>query len=153
MFRFRRSWSNPSLQIAAAFAVALAVAACAHHGHHGAHHDAQQTLTGGNEVPPNSSTANGVGTIHINGDHTVTGTVTVSDMTATMAHIHLAPAGQNGPVIVPLVKTGDNAFAAPEGAKLTDEQYASYLAGNLYVNVHSAAFPPGQVRAQLAAPK
>jgi hypothetical protein len=148
-----RSFSNaPHLRLAAAFAVVLAVAACAHH-HHGGTHHAQQMLSGANEVPPNASTATGVGTLQITADGSVSGTVTVSGMAATAAHIHLAPAGQNGPVIVPLVKTGDNAFAPAAGAKLTDTQYASYLAGNLYVNVHSAAIPGGEVRAQLAAPK
>jgi hypothetical protein len=148
----QRTSSNATyLRFAAAFALVLAVAACAHH-HHGTHR-AQQTLSGANEVPSNASTATGVGTLQITADGAVSGTVTVSGMTATAAHIHLAPAGQNGPVIVPLVKTGDNAFAAAEGAKLTDTQYASYLAGNLYVNVHSAAVPGGEVRAQLAAPR
>jgi hypothetical protein len=153
MTTLHRSSSNaPQLRLAAAFAMVLAVAACAHH-HHGGTHHAQQMLSGANEVPPNASTATGVGTLQITADGSVSGAVTVSGMAATAAHIHLAPAGQNGPVIVPLVKTGDNAFAAAAGAKLTDTQYASYLAGNLYVNVHSAAIPGGEVRAQLAAPK
>ena len=42
------------------------------------------------------------------------------------------------------------AFVAPDGAKLTEAQYAAYKAGNLYVNVHSAKFPNGEVRAQIA---
>ena len=52
-------------------------------------------------------------------------------------------------MIVPFTKTGDNTFVAPEGAKLTEAQYASYKAGNPYVNVHSAKNPGGEVRAQL----
>ncbi len=44
-------------------------------------------------------------------------------------------------MIVPFTKTGDNTFASSDGAKLTESQYASYKAGNLYVNVHSAAHP------------
>jgi hypothetical protein len=71
-------------------------------------------------------------------------------MNATAAHIHQGAAHANGKVIVPFTKTGDNEFSAPPGAKLTDEQYAAYKAGDLYVNVHSAAHPGGEIRAQLS---
>jgi hypothetical protein len=37
----------------------------------------------------------------------------------------------------------------PEGSKLTDEQYAAFKAGNLYVNVHSAEHKGGEIRTQL----
>ena len=107
------------------------------------------TLSGASEVPAVSSAATGTGVVTIKPDHTVSAKITVKDMTATMAHIHEAAAGANGPVIVPFVKTADNTFEAPPGAKLTDVQYASYKAGNLYVNVHSAAHPGGEIRAQL----
>jgi len=66
-----------------------------------------------------------------------------------MAHIHLAPAGKNGPVIVPLTKSGDNMWSVPAGAKLTDDQYKAYKAGDLYVNVHSAENKGGEIRGQL----
>ena len=109
------------------------------------------SLTGANEVPPVTTSASGTGTVTINADHSVTAKIMAKGMTATASHIHEGAMGANGPVIVPFVKTGDNTFEAPPGAKLTDAQYASYKAGKLYVNVHSAANPGGEIRAQLAA--
>ena len=138
------------VRFAAALALVLVAAACAHHGHQRMRHDARQSLSGANEVPPNTSTATGIGSIRISGDGSVTGNITVSGMTATAAHIHEAPPGKNGPVIVPFAKTADNTFAPTAGPKLTDAQYASYFAGNLYINVHSAAYPGGEIRAQLS---
>jgi hypothetical protein len=138
-------------RFAAGVALVLFVAACAHH-HHGNHHEGGQVLSGANEVPPNNSTATGSGSIRILGDGSVTGNITVAGMVATAAHIHEAPPGQNGKVIVPFVKSADDTFGPAAGAKLTDEQYKSYLAGNLYINVHSANFPGGEIRAQLAPP-
>jgi len=107
------------------------------------------TLAGSSEVPPVTTTASGSGTVNIKPDRTVTANITVTGMTATAAHIHEAAAGANGPVIVPFTKTGDATFTAPAGAQLTEAQYSAYKAGNLYVNVHSAKNPGGEIRAQL----
>jgi CHRD domain len=150
----KTSFSLPAtatpVRFAAAVVLAMTVAACAHHGHRGTqHHEAQQALSAANEVPPNTSNATGIGTIHIGPDGAVTGSITVAGMAPTAAHIHEAPVGKNGPVIVPFAKIGENAFAPAPGARLTDAQYQSYLAGNLYVNVHSATYPGGEIRAQL----
>jgi hypothetical protein len=37
----------------------------------------------------------------------------------------------------------------PADAKLTDEQYESYTAGDLYINVHSAGHKDGEIRGQI----
>jgi CHRD domain len=109
----------------------------------------QITLSGANEVPPVTTTAAGTAIVAIDPDRSVRVTVTATGMTATASHIHEGAAGANGPVIVPFTKTGDNTFASPDGAKLTETQYASYKAGNLYINVHSAKNPGGEIRAQI----
>ena len=106
-------------------------------------------LSGAQEVPPVTTSASGSGTITVNADMSVSGSVTTSGVPGTMAHIHNAAAGKNGPVIIPLAKSGDNTWAVPAGAKLTEAQYKAYEAGDLYVNVHSAAHKGGEVRGQL----
>lgn len=108
------------------------------------------TLSGSNEVPPVSTGARGNGTITVSSDKSVSGSVTTSGINATAAHIHTGAAGSNGPVIVPLTKSGDNTWNVPAGAKLTDAQYAAYTSGGTYVNVHSAAHPGGEIRGQLS---
>ena len=106
-------------------------------------------LIGGNEVPAVATTATGTATVDVKPDRSVKVLVVVTGMTATASHIHEAAVGANGPVIVPFTKTGDNTFASADGAKLTDAQYESYKAGKLYVNVHSAATPGGEIRGQI----
>jgi hypothetical protein len=108
------------------------------------------TLTGANEVPAVTTAATATGSIKVAADGAVSGSIVVTGMAPTMAHIHQAAAGVNGPVIVPFTQSG-NTFSAPPGAKLTETQLAAYRAGNLYVNVHSAAHPGGEIRAQLKA--
>jgi hypothetical protein len=106
-------------------------------------------LSGAQEVPANMTAASGVSTVMVGADKSISGSITTMGITATAAHVHLGAPGKNGPVSVPMTKTADNTWSVAPGAKLTDEQYAAYQAGNLYVNVHSAAFPGGEIRAQL----
>jgi len=105
-------------------------------------------LTGTDEVPPLSVPGSGSGTIRVEEDGTVSGSVTTKDVAGTMAHIHRGAKGTNGPVIVPLDKNGDT-YSVPAGRKLTDEQMKDLKAGNLYVNVHTAKNKGGEVRGQL----
>ena len=107
------------------------------------------TLSGAEEVPPNTTSGSGRGTITVAPDGTVSGSLQTTGFTPTMGHIHMAPRGSNGPVIVPLTHSGDGKWTVPAGAKLTPEQLRAYREGNLYVNVHSAKYPGGEVRAQL----
>ena len=110
--------------------------------------DVKVALSGANEVPPVKTSASGSGTITVADDGAVSGSVSATGVAGTAAHIHEGAAGANGPVIVPLTKDGDS-YKVPAGAKLTAAQLASFKAGNLYVNVHSAANPNGEIRGQL----
>jgi CHRD domain len=111
--------------------------------------DVKVHLTGAEETPPVTTSASGSGTITIAADKTVSGTVKTTGIDGTVAHIHVGALGVAGPPIITLTKGADGTWSVPSGSKLTDEQFASFKAGNLYVNVHSAAHAPGEIRAQL----
>ena len=106
-------------------------------------------LSGDAEVPAVETTAVGSGTFKIAPDKSLTGNVTTTGIMGTMAHIHEGAAGANGRVLIPLQQDGAGKWAVPPGTKLSEEQYTAFKAGKLYVNVHSAAHPGGEIRAQL----
>jgi hypothetical protein len=126
--------------------VALALAGCAGMGGEGVH---QLRLTGAEEVPAVNTSAIGTGQLTVNPDHSVSGSFTTQGSNMIAAHIHEGAAGQNGPVIIPLQKKGDNEWIVPAGAKLTEAQYEAYKAGRLYVNFHSPQHKGGEIRAQI----
>jgi hypothetical protein len=106
-------------------------------------------LNGGEEVPPVDTKASATCSIEIDSERRVTGELLTTGIDGTMAHIHLGPANQNGPIVVTLVKSSPDRWTVPEGTTLTPEQYQSFQQGGLYVNVHSAAHPGGEIRLQL----
>jgi CHRD domain len=111
--------------------------------------DVKVMLSGAEEVPAVTTSATGMGTITVKDDKSVSGSVTTKGIEALAAHIHLAPAGKNGPPVITLTKGAEGVWSVPADAKLTDEQYAAFKAGSLYVNVHSAANKGGEIRGQL----
>ena len=91
----------------------------------------------------------GVSSIIVSGDKNISGDVRTTNLNGTAAHIHQGAMGQNGPVIIPLAKTADGIWTVPANTILTSAQFDAYRAGDLYVNVHSAANPGGEIRAQI----
>jgi hypothetical protein len=140
MNAFFRTQRNRALIVAAALAVMVGSASAT---------DVKVKLVGAEETPPVTSSATGTGTIVIAADKSVSGTIKTTGIDGTVAHIHVGAPGVAGPPIITLTKSADGTWMVPAGSKLTDDQYASFKAGNLYVNVHSAAHPPGEIRAQL----
>lgn len=130
--------------LAAAFAL---IAACSTMGGG----DIALRMTGAEEVPPVSTSASGTGSLNVRDDRSVSGSFKTQGGPFTAAHIHEGAMGQNGPVIIPLQKSGENDWVVPPNAKLTDAQYESFKAGRLYVNFHSAKHKGGEIRAQIRA--
>ena len=103
------------------------------------------------EVPPNASA--GTGTADIDFDPAtkkLTWKLSYSGLTgpATAAHFHgPAEAGKNAGVAVPITNAGSSPVEG--SAVLTDAQAADMMAGNCYVNVHTAANPGGEIRGQV----
>jgi hypothetical protein len=142
---------NKTLKVASVTAIVLLAAACSSMGGMGGGISEKTTaaLTGAQEVPPVATSASGRSTISVASDRSVSGSVIVSGMEPTAAHIHQGAMGMNGPVVVPLTKASATTFTVPAGAKLTDAQYAAFVEGKLYINVHSAKNPGGEVRLQM----
>src|ERR1051325_6847307 len=73
------------------------------------------TLTGAAEVPPADPDGSGTATITLNyGQSQVCWEITVSNIAlpATAAHIHVAPVGVAGPVVVPLTPPDASGFSS-----------------------------------------
>ena len=131
-----------SLLLAAAMMAALATSASAEMVAYTAQ------LAGASEVPPNNSA--GTGTAEVNVDtekKEAAWTITFSGLSgdATAAHFHgpAAPGENAGPVI-------DISGKIESGtATLSDAQLADLEAGRLYINIHTAQFPDGEIRGQV----
>lgn len=136
-------------------------------GHRGTMFQAQ--LSGANEVPPVDTDTSGKAKIRFNEEFTSAEFLLVirDGQRITQAHIHCAPAGVNGPVIIFLAGNHANGWdvdgrwidnATFTNANITNtacgatlaEIAAQMEAGNTYVNAHSTANPGGVVRGQLA---
>ena len=107
-------------------------------------------LSGASEVPPVTSAGKGTATASLDtATKTLSWSVTYSGLSgpATAAHIHgPAAPGANAGVLVPF---NDPAGPIKGSAALTDAQITDLEAGKWYVNVHTAANKPGEIRGQL----
>jgi hypothetical protein len=136
------------LGLAGLLVAGVAVPAPAAHAQ-SAVHSYRSTLLGANEVPPTGTAA--ATTVVVTVDEATTTVcayldlqgMPVSDIAAM--HIHTAPAGVNGPVVVPFT-VGTTACTTADASLLTALVAAP---DQFYFNVHTAAYPNGAARGQL----
>jgi hypothetical protein len=129
--------------------------------------------TGAEEVPARDTRAQGQLKMQLSRDgQTLSYRLIVANIeNVTQAHLHRAPAGANGPIVLWLYPAGPPAALIPgrsqgvlaEGEVTADllvgqlageplgTLIAEIMAGNIYVNVHTSQFPPGEVRGQVEA--
>ena len=120
--------------------------------------DYRAFLSGANEVSPIFTAATGSVTLQLDGTNlTVSGSfeglsAPLEPVGGTGAHIHLGFAGQNGGVEVslnPTLSDNDTAGSFDETVTLSTEQIDALRARQLYVNIHSQAYPAGELRGQI----
>ena len=131
----------------------------------------QAHAIGANEVPANDSRAQGQATFRLSADGTeLHYTLYVANIqNVTQSHIHLAPAGTNGPVVawlypsapplslIPGRSQGVLAEGTITAANLVGPLLGSSLDalmtairnGETYVNVHTSQIAPGEIRGQI----
>jgi len=127
-------------------------------------------LSGGEEVPPVDTAATGVASFTLEGGESIKYDVNVTGVDkVTAAHIHNAPKGENGEVVVTLFKA-DSPTGQISGSLANGSITASNLEGQMqgspfrdiiralergeaYVNVHTEKNPNGEIRGQISTVK
>jgi hypothetical protein len=103
--------------------------------------------------PTPSSKASGIARIGVESQTgAVTGTVSLSGMTARSVTINQGFAGSTGEAVITLAPRAGSAgeFEVPANVVLSAEQAGAFAQGRLYVIATSAAHPDGEIRGQLA---
>jgi hypothetical protein len=128
-------------------------------------------LTGDEEVPARDTQAQGQAIFQLSKDGTELSyrLITANIENVLQAHIHLAPAGTNGGIVVWLYPSAPPAQLIPGRSNgplatgtITSANLVGALAGQplsalvdalnsggAYVNVHTSQFPPGEIRGQI----
>jgi len=113
----------------------------------------QVKLAGANEVPSIDSSGDGVAFVTLNkATAHLNVIVHINNLIATNAHIHQGFAGANGSAVVTLNENVDDNFIWEATATLPEEHLDALLNGEMYVNVHTAANPGGEIRGQILMP-
>lgn len=106
------------------------------------------TLNGASEVPANNSSATGTTTGTFNTTTKIlTLSTTYAGITVTAGHVHKGEPGVSGGVEFPFSVTPSPILFTSPALSASEEQ--DLLENKYYVNLHSAAYPDGEIRGQL----
>ena len=109
-------------------------------------------MDGNQEIPPVPTTAYGVGFFNLSHDSSAISYMVVTQgLSGAMnaAHLHGAPLGSNGGIVVDLTGGISGNIVSGTIANPTDTLLDSLFAGDIYINVHTDSFPGGEIRSQL----
>jgi len=113
-------------------------------------------LDGRSEVPGLANNGIGIASITMEsvGSVGLAYSISVNGLSGpvTAAHFHFGKIGENGPVVKNIAFNGNNAIGVwrTSGAMpLNDSLIVALLTGKLYLNVHTAANPGGEIRGQV----
>jgi hypothetical protein len=126
---------------------------------------AKANLAGNNEIPPASTTAEGVAKLKVK-ESKIEYKINITGISAAKgAHIHLGKTNENGEVVVNLLtKNGvkktpsgmyingtikDTNLSGPMKGKSLSDLVSAMDSGDTYVNVHTEKFPNGEIRGQI----
>lgn len=104
-------------------------------------------LIGAEETPPVTTNALGDATFSVNADNTITYLVTTAGLTGVGAHIHTGAVGQSGAILFTL--SGGPTIWSGTTSAMADVDFDNLQTLGLYVNVHTAANPNGEIRGQI----
>ena len=110
------------------------------------------TLNGTEQVPSVTSNGTGAGIVSVDpATNEMKASIVTTDINGQQAHIHLGARGVTGPVVFPMTESEAGSGVWTTTVTLTTDQLDQLKTGNYYFNVHTAAFPEGEIRGQILA--
>jgi PKD repeat protein len=109
------------------------------------------TLAGAEETPPNESTATGTAAATLGSDGTLSYSVNSTGFATPFraAHVHHGGPGVAGPILFAIECSPAGTSCTGVSPPLGAAERTALLAGNTYFNLHTDAYPGGEIRGQL----
>ena len=159
------SWTNKGYFVVLVAALVSLLVATATTQSYAQNEKYRAKLDGNNEVPPLNTTSEGVINFKTKSG-IMTWKMNVTDITdATGAHIHKGKIGENGDVVVDLLKVNkhsdtpqgmimrgnvtDSSLTGPMAGQTLADLQTAMTNGDTYVNVHTQDNPDGEIRGQV----